>query len=259
MTVKKKKTTKKSKSPQYEIDLKELLEAGAHFGHQARRWDPKMDEYIFVKREGVHIFDLGLTAKKLVEAMEYVKDIVSQGKEMVFLGTKRQAAAIIKEEAEKVGAPFVAIRWLGGLITNWKQIEKSIKKLNDMEEKKKEGEYRKYTKRENVLIDKDIEKLNRFLGGLRNLKQIPEAIFVVDIKKEEAAVKEALLKNVKVVAMVDTNSDPDMADYIIPANDDAVSSIKMVVAKIASAYADGKALQGKVPVKLKKQKEKGKK
>jgi small subunit ribosomal protein S2 len=239
----KKKTS--TKSPAYEIDLKELLEAGVHFGHQARRWNPKMDEYIYTKREGVHIFDLGQTAEKLVEAMTFIRDLVGSGKEVVFIGTKRQAMAIIKEEAEKVNAPYVAVRWLGGLITNWQQLKKSIDKLNDMEEKKAKGEYKKYTKRENVMLDKQIDRLNHFLSGLRGLKQTPEAIFVEDVKKEEAAVKEAILKEVAVIGMVDTNSDPDMADYIIPANDDAVSSIKIIVNKICQAYADGRALRAK--------------
>ena len=237
----KKKTVPVSKTPAYSVDLKELLEAGVHFGHQARRWNPKMGEFIYTKREGVHIFDLGLTAKKLSEAMSFVKDLVSSGKEIVFIGTKRQATAIIKEEAVKVGAPYVAVRWLGGMITNWQQLKKSIDKLNDMEAKKEKGDYKKYTKRENVMIDKDIARLNHFLSGLRGLKEPPAAIFVVDVKKEEPAVKEAMLKEVAVVAMVDTNSDPNMADYIIPANDDAVSSIKLVVNKISKAYADGKA------------------
>ena len=237
----KKKTVPVSKTPAYSVDLKELLEAGVHFGHQARRWNPKMGEFIYTKREGVHIFDLGLTAKKLSEAMSFVKDLVSSGKEIVFIGTKRQATAIIKEEAVKVGAPYVAVRWLGGRITNWQQLKKSIDKLNDMEAKKEKGDYKKYTKRENVMIDKDIARLNHFLSGLRGLKEPPAAIFVVDVKKEEPAVKEAMLKEVAVVAMVDTNSDPNMADYIIPANDDAVSSIKLIVSKISKAYADGKA------------------
>ncbi len=240
-TTKTKKTAVSSKTPAYSVDLKELLEAGVHFGHQARRWNPKMGEFIYTKREGVHIFDLGLTAQKLAEAMAYVRDLVSSGKEIVLVGTKRQATAIIKEEAVKVGAPYVAVRWLGGMITNWQQLKKSIDKLNDMEAKKAKGDYKKYTKRENVMIDKDIARLNHFLSGLRGLTEPPAAIFVVDVKKEEPAVKEAMLKGVSVVAMVDTNSDPNMADYIIPSNDDAVSSIKLIVNKISKAYADGKA------------------
>src|SRR3990167_3141802 len=192
-----KKTTKTKKAaPGYQVDLKELLEAGVHFGHQARRWNPKMGDFIYTKREGVHIFDLGLTAKKLGEAMNFVRDLVAEGKEIVL-----------------IGAPYVAVRWLGGMITNWGQLKKSIDKLNSMEEKKKKGEFKKYTKRENVMIDKDIARLNHFLSGLRGLTEVQAAIFVVDVKKEEPAVKEAMLKDVTVVAVVDTNSDPDMADY----------------------------------------------
>lgn len=224
-----------TKKTEYKISLKELLEAGCHFGHQARRWNPKMNEYIYTKRGGVHIFDLGLTAKKLKEAMEFVQNLTAEGKKIVFVGTKRQAAAVIKEEAEKCKMPYVAVRWLGGIITNWEQIKKSLDKMMDLEEKKSKGEFKKYTKRENVLIDKQIEKLDRFLGGLRSLKSEPAAVFVVDVKKEIAAVKEARMKGIPVIAIVDTNTDPDLIDYPIPANDDAVSSIKLIVSKIAEA------------------------
>ena len=236
-----KKITKKIKKVAgYKVSLKDLLEAGCHFGHQARRWNPKMDEFIFIKREGVHIFDLEITAKKLEEAMNFVRDLVKEGKEIVLVGTKRQASAIIKEEAEKCGAPYVAKRWLGGTITNWDQIKGRIDLLKSLVEKKEKGEFTKYTKKENVLIDRDIARLTRFLGGLQNLKKIPEAVFVVDVKKEHAVIKEAKIKDVKVVGVVDTNSDPDNIDYLIPANDDAVSSIKFVVSKIAQAYSEGK-------------------
>jgi small subunit ribosomal protein S2 len=236
----------------YQISLKDLLEAGCHFGHQARRWNPKMKPYIYLKREGVHIFDLAITAQKLKEAMEYVRDLVAQRKTVIFVGTKRQASSIVKEEAEKAGAPYVAIRWLGGTMTNWDQVSKSIEKLRDLTEKKAAGEFKKYTKKENVLIDRDIARLEKFLGGLRDIKGIPEAVFVVDVKKEHAVVKEAKVKGVTVIGMVDTNADPDTVDYAIPANDDAVSSIKLVVAKMAEAFADGKALQGRVTKTVKK-------
>lgn len=229
----------------YQISLKDLLEAGCHFGHQARRWNPKMEPYIYLKREGVHIFDLAITAQKLKEAMEYVRDLVAERKTVIFVGTKRQATSIVKEEAEKAGAPYVAIRWLGGTMTNWDQVSKSIEKLRDLTEKKAAGEFKKYTKKENILIDRDIARLEKFLGGLRDIKGIPEAVFVVDVKKEHAVVKEARVKGVTVIGMVDTNADPEMADYVIPANDDAVSSIKLIVAKMAEAFADGKALQGR--------------
>ncbi|AKM79092.1 MAG: 30S ribosomal protein S2 [Candidatus Beckwithbacteria bacterium GW2011_GWB1_47_15] len=239
-----KKTTKKT---DYKIDLKELLDAGCHFGHQARRWNPKMKQYIYVKRDGVHIFDLEKTAAHLSAAMEKVRDLVAEGKEVVFVGTKRQASSIVEEEAKKVGAPYVAIRWLGGTVTNWEQIKKGIDKLNEYEEKKAKGEFKKYTKKENLLIAREMEKLDRFLGGLKTLTQIPEAIFVVDIKKEVAAVKEAKIRGLELIAMVDSNADPDVVTDVIPANDDAVRSIKLVVAKMAQAYSDGKGLKGKKP------------
>lgn len=231
------------KKTSYKISLKELLDAGCHFGHQARRWNPKMEKYIYTKREGVHIFDLGLTAQKLAEAMTFVRDLVADKKEIILVGTKRQASAIIKEEATKVGAPFISIRWMGGIVTNWEQIKKSLDRIKDLEAKKAKGELKKYTKKENLLIDRDIAKVDRFLGGLRNLTEIPAAIFVVDVKKEVAAVKEARTKGLSVVGIVDTNADPDLVDYSIPANDDAVSSIKLIVSKIAQAYAEGKKCQ----------------
>jgi len=234
---------KKKKLPEYEIDLKELLEAGCHFGHQARRWNPKMQPYIYTKRQGVHIFDLEITARKLKEAMEFVRDLAAEGKSIIFVGTKRQAASIIQAEAEKCESPFASVRWLGGTMTNWEQIKKSIDKLNDLETKKEAGELKKYTKKENVLFDREIAKLHKFLGGLRKLKKIPEAVFIVDVKKEHAVVKEAKLMGVKVVGILDTNADDDGVDFVIPANDDAVSSIKYLVSKIAQAVSDGTALR----------------
>lgn len=235
------KSTAKLKS--YQISLKDLLEAGCHFGHQSRRWNPKMKPFIYLKRGGVHIFDLAQTAERLQQAMEFVRDLVSQGKTIVFVGTKRQAAAIIKEEAEKCGMPYVAGRWLGGTITNWEQIKKSIDKLLDLEEKKEKGEFKKYTKKENLLIDREINRLTRFFGGLKKLKKIPDAVFVVDVKKETAVVRETAKKGVKVVAIVDSNADPDLVDYVIPANDDAVRSIKLIVSKISEAVSDGRAIK----------------
>ena len=238
--MKKTKKIKKTKRVEFEISLKDLLEAGCHFGHQARRWNPKMEKYIYTKRDGVHIFDLGITAKKLEEAMEFVRGLTVEHKQIVFVGTKRQAAAIVKEEAQKCGAAFAAERWLGGSITNWDEINKRIKYMKGLEEKKEKGEFKNYTKKENLLIDREIIKLNRFLGGLRDLIGVPAAMFVVDVKKEIVAVKEARVKGVPVVAIIDTNSDPDLVDYPIPANDDAVSSIKLIVSKIAEAVSSGK-------------------
>ena len=200
-----------------------------------------MEQYIYIKREGVHIFDLGITAEKLIEAMEFVRSLVIEGKQVVFVGTKRQASSIIKEEAEKCKSPFVSVRWLGGTITNWDQIKKSIDKLKDLTTKKEAGEFKKYTKKENILIDREIAKLTKFLGGLKDLNKIPEAVFIVDVKKEHAVVKEAKHKGIKVIGIVDSNADPDGVDYVIPANDDAVSSVKFIVSKIAEAVSAAKA------------------
>lgn len=226
---------------QFEVDLKELLEAGCHFGHQSRRWNPKMAKYIYATRDKVHIFDLAKTAKKLSEAMQYAYELGKTGKVLVFVGTKRQAQAIIKEEAGNIKAPFMSTRWIGGSVTNWEEIKKRIDKLHEMRQKKEAGEYSKYTKKENVLIDREIERLDRLFGGISDLDKIPDAIFIVDIHKEVAAVKEAKVKDLPIIAMVDSNSDPDLADYVIPVNDDAVRSIKLIVSKIAQAYAEGKA------------------
>lgn len=231
---------KARKTAEYTISLEELLEAGCHFGHQSRRWNPKMNAYLYSKKEGVHIFDLEKTAAGLKQAMVFVRDLTASGKKIVFVGTKRQAAAIIAEEAARAGQPFVNIRWLGGTITNWDQIKKRLDRLTELETKKAEGKLKKYTKKENVLFDREIDKLNRFLGGLRSLTGLPDAIFVVDVKKEIAAVREARRKKIPVVALVDSNADPELVDYVIPVNDDAVRSIKLVVSKIAQAALDGK-------------------
>lgn len=233
---------KKEKKPvQYQVSLEELLEAGCHFGHQGRRWNPKMKPYIYTKKEGVHIFDLAKTAAGLKAAMNFVRDLTSQGKTIIFVGTKRQASEIIAEEAAKAGLPFVNMRWLGGTITNWDEIKKRLEHMKDLETKKQKGELKLYTKKENVLFDREIDKLNRFIGGLRNLNGLPDAIFVVDVKKEIAAVREARTKGIPVVALVDSNADPDLIDYVIPGNDDAVHSIKLIVSKLAQAAQDGKA------------------
>ena len=227
---------KKSKiDSTYDVLLKDLLEAGCHFGHQSRRWNPKMEPYIWQSREGVHIFDLAKTAENLKQACLAVRDLLSEGKNIIFVGTKRQAEAIIREEAEKLGISYVTYRWLGGTITNWPQIKKSIDKLNEMKDKKAKGEYEKYTKKENILIEREINRLTKFFGGLTKLTSPPDALFIVDSQREQAAVKEAKAKDIKVFAMLDSNSDPDMIDYPIPANDDAVSSIKLIVTKIAEA------------------------
>lgn len=222
------------------ITLEELLEAGAHFGHQARRWHPHMKPYLYGVQGGVHLFDLVQTKEGLEKAAEFVRQLAAEGKKMVFIGTKRQAVDIIREEAKRVNAPFVSQRWLGGTITNWDQIRKSIRQLVKMREDREAGKFEKYTKKEQVLLDRKITKLERFLNGLVELEKIPEAMFVVDVKAELSAVKEAQKKGVPVIAIVDSNVDPDLVDYVIPANDDAIKSIKLLVTTIADAYNEGR-------------------
>lgn len=222
------------------ITLEQLLEVGSHFGHQAKRWHPKMKPYIWTVREGVHVFDLAKTKEKLEQAMAFVKETAAKGGKILFVGTKRQAMGIVKEEAIRCGMPYLTERWLGGAITNWQQIKKRIDKLLEMQEKREKGEYEKYTKKENLLIDREISRLERFFGGVVDLQELPAAIFVVDAKKEAAAVKEAKMKGIKVIAIVDTNTNPDGVDYLIPANDDAVGSIKFIVSQIASAVINAK-------------------
>lgn len=236
------------------VTLKDLLEAGCHFGHQACRWNPKMKPYLYGVRDGVHIFDLAKTKEGLEKACEFVKEVVSKGRppasasgaagggqgKIVFVGTKRQASSIISQEAKKVGMPYISERWLGGIITNWEQIKKSINKLKEMKEKRQKGEYKKYTKKEQLLLDREINYLEKFFGGLVDLEKLPDALFVVDIKKEMAAVREARNKEIPIIATVDSNCDPSLVDYVIPANDDAVGSIKLIVETIAKAVKEGK-------------------
>lgn len=239
-----KKLTAKPNS-QFQVELIELLEAGCHFGHQVRRWNPKMNDYIYDQRDKIHIFDLAITAKKLAEACEHVKDLTQKGGRICFVGTKRQAQAIVREEAKRANMPYVTERWLGGILTNWTQIQKSIKSLNDMKAKKAAGEYNKYTKKENVLLNRKINKLERFFGGLADLEDLPEAIFVVDSVREAVAVREANQKDIPVIGLIDTNADPDLVNYVIPANDDAVRSIKLIVSKIADAAQMGQEMAEK--------------
>jgi len=231
---------KKPKTEKSEITLKALLEAGCHFGHQARRWNPKMKPYLYDVRQGVHIFDLVKTKEGLEAALSAVKKMAAEGKRIVFVGTKRQARAIIEEVAKKIGVPYVNERWIGGTITNWEQVKKNLDKLAEMKRAKEKGEYKKYTKREQILLDKEIARLERFYGGLVGLEDVPEVLFVVDVKKESTAVKEAKKKGVVVIGLVDSDSDPDWVDWVIAGNDDAVGSIKFIVEKIGEAVAEGK-------------------
>ncbi|MBU1127187.1 30S ribosomal protein S2 [Patescibacteria group bacterium] len=223
-----------------EITLKTLLEAGAHFGHQSQRWDPRIADFLYGAKDGVHVFDLAKTKKGLEETAQALKEIAASGGKIVFVGTKRQAQEIIKEEAQRAGMPYVKQRWLGGTITNWEQIKKRIDRLIRMKEEKERGEYKRYTKKEQVLIDRDITRLERFFEGLIDLKEIPQALFVVDIKREVAAVKEAQMKKIPVAAIVDSNCDPTLITHIIPANDDAIGSLKVIVSFVADYVREGR-------------------
>lgn len=231
---------KAKKKEKAEITLKALLEAGCHFGHQARKRHPKMRPYLYEVREGVDIFDLVKTKEGLEEALKAVAKMASEGKRIVLVGTKRQAKAVIGEEGKKANLPYVNERWIGGTITNWEQIKKSIDKLKEMRGKRKKGEYQKYTKKEQLLIDREIARLERFYDGLVGLEEIPEVLVVVDVKKEATAVEEAKKKGVKIIGIVDSDSNPAGIDWVIPANDDAVGSIKFIIEKIASAIKEGK-------------------
>ena len=238
------------------VTLEQLLEVGAHFGHQSRRWNPRMAPYLYGVQGGVHLFDLVKTKKGLEDACEFVEKLTREGGEIIFVGTKRQAADIIREEAKRVGAPYVAQRWLGGTITNWEQIRKSIRQLVKMREDKAAGGFNKYTKKEQLLLDRKITRFERFLEGLVNLEKTPDALFIVDVKTELPAVKEARMKGIPVVAVADSNVDPTMVDYVIPGNDDAIKSVKLLVTYIADAYEKGKQTRAKKQAATEKETEK---
>ena len=222
--------------------MKQLLEAGVHFGHQTRRWNPKMAEYIFTERNGIYIIDLQKTVKKIEEAYSFVREIAESGEEILFVGTKKQAQATILEEAIRCGSFYVNQRWLGGTLTNFRTIQKSIKTLVDIEEMEANGTLALYTKKEQAMKLKQKEKLDNFLGGIKDMKKLPDALFVVDPLEEHNAVAEARKLGIPVFALIDTNADPRTVDYPIPSNDDAVRSIKLLVSLIADAVCEGKNL-----------------
>ena len=217
------------------IPMKSLLEAGVHFGHQTRRWNPKMAEYIFTARNGIYIIDLQKTSKKVDEAHAFIKSIAEEGKTVLFVGTKKQAQDAIREEAERCGMYFVNQRWLGGMLTNFKTIRKRIERLKELEKMSKDGTFDALPKKEVSQLKKEMEILERNLGGIKDMKKLPGALFIVDPKKEHNAVLEARRLNIPIVGIVDTNCDPDDTDYVIPANDDAIRAVKL----IAGAMADG--------------------
>ena len=222
------------------VAMKQLLEAGVHFGHQTRRWDPKMAEYIFQARNGIHIIDLQKTSKKLDEAYAFIKEQVEEGKTVLFVGTKKQAQECVKEAAEKCGMYYVDQRWLGGMLTNFGTIKTRIKRLKDLEKMQEDGTFDVLPKKEVILLKKEMEKLERNLGGIKNMEEIPGVIFLVDPKKEHIAVLEAKKLGIPVIGLVDTNCNPEEVDYAIPGNDDAIRAVKLITDVMANAIIEGR-------------------
>ena len=222
------------------VSMKQLLEAGVHFGHQTRRWNPKMAQYIFTERNGIYIIDLQKTVKKLEEAYMFIRDVSADGGEVLFVGTKKQAGDSVKEEAERVGAHYVNARWLGGMLTNFKTIRSRIERLEQLRKMEEDGTFDYLPKKEVVKLNLQIEKLEKFLGGIKNMNRLPKALFVVDPRKEKIAVAEAKKLGIPVVAIVDTNCDPDEVDYVIPGNDDAIRAVKLIAAAMADAIIEGR-------------------
>ena len=222
------------------ITMKQLLEAGVHFGHQTRRWNPKMDTYIYMERNGIYIIDLQQTVKKFDEAYNFVKDVVADGKGVLFVGTKKQAQETIKDEAIRCGMYFVNQRWLGGMLTNYKTIRKRVMRLKELEKMEADGAFEVLSKKEVAKLRNEAERLERFLGGIKDMDKLPGAVFIVDPRKEKIAVAEARKLHIPVVAIVDTNCDPDEIDYVIPGNDDAIRAVKLISAKIADAVLESR-------------------
>jgi len=225
------------------VTLKELLEAGVHFGHRTKRWNPKMRKYIFTERNGVHIIDLQQTVSQLQKAYNYMRDLAQNDGTVLFVGTKRQAAPIIVQEANRCEMPYVDKRWLGGTLTNFKTIRSRVDYLIELEQRRDRGEFNKLPKKEALKLNEEIERLQRRVGGLRRLQRLPDALFIVDTRREDLAVKEANKLDIPIVALVDTNCDPDPIDLPIPSNDDAIRAIKLMVGKMADAIIEGKQLR----------------
>ena len=220
--------------------MKQLLEAGVHFGHQTRRWNPKMAEYIFTERNGIYIIDLQKTVKKIEEAYYFVRDIAADGGNVLFVGTKKQAQDAIREEAERTGMYFVNARWLGGMLTNFKTIKKRIERLYQLEKMNEDGTMDLLPKKEVIKLNLEQERLEKFLGGIKEMKELPAALFVVDPRKEKNAIAEAHKLGIPVIAIVDTNCDPEEADFAIPGNDDAIRAVKLIVSTIGNAILEGR-------------------
>ena len=222
------------------VSMKQLLEAGVHFGHQTRRWNPKMAPYIFTERNGIYIIDLQKTVKKLDEAYAFIKSVAENGDNVLFVGTKKQAGDSVKEEALRAGAYYVNARWLGGMMTNFKTIQRRIARLEQLHTMQEDGTFNLLPKKEVVKLELEIEKLEKYLGGIKDMKKLPGAIFIVDPRKEKIAVSEAKKLGIPVVAIVDTNCDPDDADYVIPGNDDAIRAVKLIAGAMADAIIEGR-------------------
>ena len=220
------------------ISMKQLLEAGVHFGHQTRRWNSKMAPYIFTERNGIYIIDLQKTVKKIDEAYAFMKEVAATGKPILFVGTKKQAQNAIKDEATRCGQYFVSERWLGGMLTNYKTIGGRIKRLNDINTMEEDGTFEKLSKKEVIKLRAERDKLEKYLGGIKDMKGMPGALFIVDPKKERIAVKEARILGIPIIGIVDTNCDPDDVDYIIPANDDAIRAVKLIAGRMADAVIE---------------------
>ena len=222
------------------VSMKQLLEAGVHFGHQTRRWNPKMAPYIFTERNGIYIIDLQKTVKKLEEAYMFVRDIAAEGGEVLFVGTKKQAGDSVKEEATRAGAHYVNARWLGGMLTNFKTIKQRIERLEQLTRMEEDGTFDLLPKKEVLNLKGEREKLEKFLGGIKTMKKLPAALFIVDPRKEKIAIAEAKKLGIPVVAIVDTNCDPEEVDYVIPGNDDAIRAVKLIASTIANAIIEGR-------------------
>ena len=222
------------------VSMKQLLEAGVHFGHQTRRWNPKMAPYIFTERNGIYIIDLQKTVKKLEEAYNFVRDISAQGGTVLFVGTKKQAQDSIRDEATRAGAYYVNARWLGGMLTNFRTIRGRVARMKQLNAMKEDGTFDLLPKKEVIKLNHEIEKLDKFLGGIQGMEKRPSALFIVDPRKEKIAVSEAKKLGIPVVAIVDTNCDPDDADYVIPGNDDAIRAVKLIAGAMASAIIEGR-------------------
>ena len=231
---------RKEKNKMAVISMKQLLEAGVHFGHQTRRWNPKMAPYIFTERNGIYIIDLQKTVKKIDEAYSFMKEVAETGRPVLFVGTKKQAQAAIADEAKRCDMYYVNQRWLGGMLTNYKTISGRIKRLNDIKAMEEDGTFDKLSKKEVIKLRLELEKLEKFLGGIKDMKGMPAAMFVVDPKKEKIAVKEARILGIPIIGIVDTNCDPDDVDYIIPANDDAIRAVKLIAGCMADAVIEAK-------------------